>query len=114
ICAGNDKETSAISSISEQMKKIVLLLLVFGDFAFGQVTYLPVPIAFPQIAVGGDAGGQNYVTVLQIVNNNSYGTTGHLALYSDSGTALPALFDGQGPQSTMDIRLESGQTRQIQ
>src|SRR5216117_1846970 len=97
------------------MKKIVLLLLLLSsNLAFGQVTYIPASIAFPQIAVGGDSGGQNYVTLLQIVNNNSAGTTGHVALFSDSGSALPALFDGQGPQSTTDITLASGEARQIQ
>ncbi len=97
------------------MKTIaLLLLLLFSDFAFGQVTYLPSSIAFPQIAVGGDTSGQNYVTLLQVVNNNSAGTTGHVALFSDSGSALPALFDGQGPRSTTDISLASGEARQIQ
>src|SRR5438067_9528697 len=97
------------------MKRITLLLLLFfGDIVFGQVTYSPVTIAFPQIAFGGDTGGANYVTLLQIVNNNSATTIGHLSLFSDSGSALPVLFDGQGPQSTIDITLESGQARQIQ
>src|SRR5207302_2857071 len=97
------------------MKKIALLLFLLScDFAFGQVTYVPVVVAFPQIAVGGDPGGQNYVTLLQVVNNNSSFTIGHIALFSDSGAPLAVLFDGQGPQSTMDVKLDSGQTRQIQ
>jgi hypothetical protein len=96
------------------MKKLVLLLfLLSSGFAFGQVTYLPVTVAFPHIAVGGDPNGQNYVTLLQLVNNNSSFTTGHMAFFSDSGAPLPVLFDGQGPQSTMDVQLDSGQTRQI-
>src|SRR5207302_994310 len=56
---------------------------------------------------------QNYVTLVQLVNNNSASTTGHIALFSDSGAPLAVLFDGEGPQSTMDVQLDSGQTRQI-
>jgi hypothetical protein len=97
------------------MKKLgLLILLLSSDFAFGQVTYVPVPVAFPQIAVGGDPAAQNYITLLQLVNNNSSFTTGHIQLFSDSGSPLPVLFDGQGPQSTMDVKLDSGQSEQIQ
>src|SRR5712671_1913018 len=97
------------------MKKLALFLfLLFCDTAFGQVTYVPVQVAFPHIAVGGDPHGQNYVTLIQLVNNNSASTTGHMALFSDTGAPLPVLFDGQGPQTTMDVPLDSGQTRQIQ
>src|SRR2546426_3260205 len=95
------------------MKRIVFLLLLFADFACGQGTPLPVSVRFPQIAVGGDADGANYVALLQIVNNNSAATTGHLTLYSDDGTPLTTLFDGQGPQSSIDIPLAPGQARQI-
>ena len=96
------------------MKRVGLLLLLFANLAFGQGTSLPIFVDFPQIAVGGDAGGPNYVTLLQIVNNNSATTTGHLALYLDDGSQLAALFDGQGPQTSMDIPLASGESRQIQ
>ncbi len=92
----------------------LLLLLVWASTAFGQVTFTPVPIAFPQIAIGGDTNGQNYVTLIQVVNNNSANTTGHLVLYSDTGSALSAMFDGQGPQSSIDIALTAGEARQIQ
>ena len=99
----------------KDMKKIALLLFLLScDYAFGQVNYVPVMVAFPHIAVGGDPNGQNYVTLLQLVNNNSSFTIGHVALFSDSGAPLAVLFDGQGPQSTMDVKLDSGQTRQIQ
>jgi hypothetical protein len=91
-----------------------LILLLFANLAFGQISYSPVALAFPQIAIGGDPAGQNYVTVIQIVNNNSTSTTGHIALFSDSGSALSAQFDGQSPQSTLDVTLASGATRQIQ
>src|SRR5262245_2493215 len=91
-----------------------LMLLLFANTAFGQIAYSPVALAFPQIAIGGDPAGQNYVTVIQIVNNNSTSTTGHIALFSDSGSALSAQFDGQSPQSTLDVTLASGATRQIQ
>jgi hypothetical protein len=91
----------------------VLLFLFFAGRAFGQVTYFPVALAFPQIAVGSSAG-QNYTTLIQVVNNNSTTVTGHIALFGDSGTAFSVLFDGQGPQSTMDFTLNSGATRQIQ
>jgi hypothetical protein len=97
------------------MKKIALLsFLLFADIAFAQTTFIPVTVAFPEIVVGGDAAGQNYVTLLQVVNNNSYFTTGHIQLFSDSGTPLAALFDGLGPQTTLDVSLNSGQGRQIQ
>src|SRR5437667_9210538 len=96
------------------MKRVGLLLLLFANLAFGQGTSLPIFVDFPQIAVGGDAGGPNYVTLLQIVNNNSATTTGHLALYLDDGSPLAALFDGQSPQTSMDIPLASGESRQIQ
>lgn len=92
----------------------LLVVLLAADLAFGQVTYRPVPLAFPQIAIGGDTAGQNYVTLVQLVNNNSAAVTGHLVLYSDSGAALVALIDGQGPQSAMDITLGPGEARQIQ
>jgi hypothetical protein len=97
------------------MKKIALLVLLLSAVpALAQVTYVPVSIAVPQIAIGGDPAAENYTTLVQIVNNNSSGTNGHIALFSDSGAALPALFNGQGPQPTLDIHLESGEARQIQ
>ena len=81
---------------------------------FGQqFASLPVTINFPQIAIGGDVDGVNYVTLLQIVNNNSAATTGRLTLHADDGSGLAALFDGQGPLSTMDIAVPAGQARQI-
>jgi hypothetical protein len=96
-------------------KTILTLLLLSADFAFGQQTAsIPVTVNFPQIAVGGDAGEANYVTLLQIVNNNSTATTGHLALHSNDGSGLAAFFDGQGPQTSMDISVAPGQARQIQ
>jgi hypothetical protein len=96
-------------------KTILILLLLSADFAFGQQTAsIPVTVDFPQIAIGGDSADANYVTLLQIVNNNSIATTGHLALYTNDGSALAALIDGQGPQTTMDISLAPGQARQIQ
>jgi hypothetical protein len=98
------------------MKRIVFiawLLFISTECVFGQSSFLPVTVAFPQIAIGGDLTGQNFVTLMQVVNNNSAYTFGHLTLYSDSGTPLSALFDGLGPQSSLDIPLDSGQTRQI-
>jgi hypothetical protein len=96
------------------MKKIILLLVLISDVSFGQqVASLSVTLNFPQIAIGGDANGVNYVTLLQIVNNNSAATTGHLTLHADDGSGLAALFDGQGPLSTMDIAVPAGQARQI-
>jgi hypothetical protein len=99
------------------MKKIALLLpllLLSTGLAFGQTTFYPVGVDFPQIAAGGDPAGVNYVTIIQAVNNNSFGTSAHLALFSDTGTPLSVLIDGQGPQSTLDFTLASGATRQIQ
>jgi len=93
---------------------LLLVLLLSSHLAFAQVTYVPVTIAFPQIVAGGDAGGQNYVTLVQVVNNNSSAITSHIALFGDNGSPLSVLFDGQGPQTTMDVKLDSGQSRQIQ
>src|SRR5579862_5475460 len=96
------------------MKKIWLVLLfVWPDFAFAQTTFLPVPIAFPHIVAGGDPNGQNYVTILQLVNNNSSQITGHISLFGDSGSPLAVLFDGGGQQAILDVSLAPGQTRQI-
>src|SRR5258705_14025771 len=96
------------------MKKVIFLLLLLSDLSFGQqVASLSVIRDFPQIAFGGDAGDVNYVTLLQLVNNNSAATTGRLTLYADDGSPLAALFDGQGPQSSMDIALAAGKARQI-
>src|SRR5262247_296952 len=92
----------------------LMMFLVFADMAWGQVSFSPVPLAFPQIAVGGASDSLNYITLIQIVNNNSASTTGKISLYSDSGSALAVLFDGQGPQSTLDFTLAPGATRQIQ
>jgi hypothetical protein len=90
------------------------LLFVCADFGFTQVTYPPVALAFPQVAFGGDSGGQNYVTIIQAVNNNSVSITGRIELFSDSGSPLAALFDGQGPHWALEIALAGGETRQIQ
>src|SRR5262245_8352434 len=95
------------------MKKAILLVLLIADVCFGQATPLTIPVNFPQIAIGGDASGVNYVTLLQVVNNNSVATTAHLTLHADDGSGLPALFDGQGPQSSLDIPLQAGQARLI-
>src|SRR5262245_9676702 len=92
----------------------LIMFLLFANVAWGQVTFTPVVLAFPQIAVGGDTNGLNYTTLIQIVNNNSASTTGRITLYSDSGSALAVLFDGHGPQSTMEFTLAPGATRQIQ
>jgi len=88
--------------------------LLSTDLAFGQAASVPVPVFFPQLAMGGSADGQNYVTIIQIVNNNSMSITGHVALFSDTGSPLAVSFDGQSPQSAADITLPSGATRQIQ
>jgi hypothetical protein len=96
------------------MKKTALLVLLLSAVpALGQEAYIPVTIAVPQIAVGGDPAAENYTTLVQIVNNNSSGTNGHIALFSDSGAPLPALFNGQGPQPTLDVHFEAGEARQI-
>jgi len=85
-----------------------------AGLAHGQVTFLPVSLGFPQIAVGGDASGINYGTLVQMLNNNSAPTTAHIALFADSGSPLSVLVNGDGPKSTLDITLAGGETRQIQ
>ena len=86
------------------MKRILLLVLLLSSHSvFAQVTYVPVTIAFPQIVAGGDAGGQNYVTLVQVVNNNSSATTGHIALFGDNGSPLGVLFDGRPPVKPGDV-----------
>ena len=97
------------------MKKIAFVAVVlWARVASAQVTYPVLTIAFPHIVAGGDPNGLHYVTVLQIVNNNSAATSAHVALFSDSGSPLAVLFDAQGPQSSMDLKLDGGQSRQIQ
>jgi hypothetical protein len=90
------------------------MLLLFAKLAFGQTTSTPVGIAYPQVAVGGDSGGQNYVTLIQMANNNSTTITGHITLFSDTGSPLSVLFDGDGPKSSLDVTLQGGEARQIQ
>src|SRR5947208_16808399 len=91
------------------MKKIAFLSLVMGaDVASVQVTYPPVTIAFPHIVAGGDPNGPHYLTLLQIVNNNSASTTAHVTLFSDSGSPLAVLLDGQDPHSPTDLKLHRG------
>ena len=97
------------------MKKIVIaLLLLCSGSAFGQSTFVAVTVGFPHIVAGGDPAGTNYITLLQLVNNNSASTTGHISLFSDSGSPLAVVFDGGAPQSTLDVHLAAGETRQIQ
>src|SRR5689334_20011911 len=97
------------------MKKIALVLfLLFANSAYAQSTYFTISVAFPQVAFGGDQSSDNYVTILQALNNNSVPITGHLALFSDTGAALAVLLDGQGPQAAWDISLAPGEARQIQ
>src|SRR5690242_1239561 len=97
------------------MRLALLVLLLFSTAAaFGQTTYISEPVVFPQIAIGGDADGVNYVTLIQLVNNNSSAVTGHVVLFSDTGSAISAMFDGQGPQLSLDVNLASGEARQIQ
>src|SRR5262249_49316638 len=91
-----------------------LLFVLVSSAAFGQGTYNPVNIGFPQVAVGGDPGSDNYATLIQIVNNNSVAVTGHLTLFADSGSALPVLLDSQGPQAAWDVSVGPGQARQVQ
>src|SRR5207249_10428049 len=82
------------------MKKIAFLLFVlWAEIASGQVTYPPVTIAFPHVVAGGDPNGPHYITLLQIVNNNSASITAHVALFSDSGSPVAVLFDDQGPRA---------------
>src|SRR5881394_2233507 len=84
----------------------LLLLLAVPHFVFGQsATFSSVSIAFPQIAIGGDPLGPHYVTFLQVVNNTSAPTNGHVELLSDTGAAFSALVDGAGPMSAFDVSL---------
>jgi hypothetical protein len=92
---------------------VALLMALFAEAAFGQVTYVPTVLAFPQIAIGGDPNGVNYTTVVQMVNNNSSSLTEHIALYSDTGAPMAASFDGGAPVTALDLSLVSGQTREL-
>src|SRR5438094_9769974 len=97
------------------MKKVGFLLFVlWAEVLSGQVTYPPVTIAFPHVVAGGDPNGPHYVTLLQIVNNNSASTTAHVTLFSDSGSPLAVLFRGPDPESTIDLKVDCGQSRQVQ
>jgi hypothetical protein len=92
----------------------VLVTLFIATMAYGQAQFQGVGVAFPQIVVGGDPTSTNYVTILQLVNNNSATTGADIALFGDSGSPLSVSFDGQTPQATMHVNLNSGETRQIQ
>jgi len=92
----------------------LVLLLISSVVGFGQGTYNPVNVLLPQFAVGGDPGGDNYVTLLQLVNNNSVIITAHLTPFSDAGSPLAVTLDSQGPQTAWDISIAPGQARQIQ
>jgi hypothetical protein len=99
------------------MKKLLTLLpliLLFSAPVFAQVSFGSDVISFPHIDVGGDPAGLNYVTLVQLVNNNSANIAGHLSLFSDSGAALSASFDGQAPAAALDFTIDSGATKQIQ
>src|ERR1043165_3726773 len=96
------------------MKKVWLAFLLLPNVALAQTTFVPIPIAFPHIVAGGDPSGQNYVSLLQFVNNNSVSTTGHLSLFGDSGSPLAVSFNGQTAQSKLDVTLSPGQSREIQ
>ena len=61
-------------------------------FAFGRVTYLPFRSPFLDRSWRRWVPG--YLTVLQMVNNSSFGTTGHLALFRQRHGAAGALTDG--------------------
>jgi hypothetical protein len=93
---------------------LLLFLLAAPILALGQSTFLPVDLAFPQIAVGGDPAGLHYVTILQIVNNNSAATNGHFELLADNGSPFSVLVDGAGPQTSFEVALTPGETRQIE
>jgi hypothetical protein len=99
------------------MKKLLLLLpliLLFSAPVFAQVSFGSDIISFPHIDVGGDPAGLNYVTLVQFVNNNSANIIGHLTLFSDSGAALSASFDGQPPAAALDFTIDSGAVKQVQ
>jgi hypothetical protein len=61
-------------------KTILTLLLLSADFAFGQQTAsIPVTVNFPQIAVGGDTGEANYVTLLQAMSSTRWSSSDAVA-----------------------------------
>ena len=92
---------------------MVFCLALSVPRSYGQVAFSPVPLAFPQIVIGGDPTGVNYTTLIQMINNNSATVTGKLSLLSDSGSALQGSFDGQSPQTSLDISLGPSEFRQI-
>src|SRR5215470_15919354 len=99
------------------MKKLLVLLpviLLFSAPVFAQVSFGSDVISFPHIDVGGDPAGLNYVTLVQLVNNNSADVAGHLTLFSDSGAPLSASFNGQASAAALDFTIASGATKQIQ
>jgi hypothetical protein len=93
---------------------LLLIVLAVPRLGFGQSTSQSVTLAFPQVAVGGDPAAAHYVTILQIVNNNSAATNGRFELLSDDGTPFQVLVDGAGPQASFDVGLVPGETRQIE
>jgi hypothetical protein len=90
------------------------VFLALSAPAFSQVTFSSVNVLIPHVDVGGDPNGLNYVTVVQVVNDNSADTNGHLVLFADSGAPLSASFNGQTAQSTFDFTVPSGATKEFQ
>jgi hypothetical protein len=91
-------------------RSALLILFMLPGLALAQS---PQRAGFPQIAVGGDPAGLHFVTVVQIVNNNSTPTTARFDLFSDAGTAFPVLFDGTGSAAAMEVTLQPGEARQV-
>jgi hypothetical protein len=104
------------------MKNSVLLLFLLAASAFvtapafAQVTSGPVPvtIAYAHMSVGGDPNGLNYLTLLQFLNDNSANTSGHIAVFSDSGSPLAVSFNGGAQATTFNFTLQTGTTTEIQ
>jgi len=96
-----------------KLRIFLLLFLATAATSYGQVSFQSVILAFPQVAVGGDPGGPNYTTLIQMVNNNSVNVTGTLTLLSDSGTAMQASFDGASPQSMLQVTIGPSEFREI-
>src|SRR2546423_15112734 len=96
------------------MKKIgLVLLLIWPGIVFAQTTFVATTVAFPHIVAGGDPGGINYVTLLQLVNNKSASTTGHITLFGGKCSPLGGVRGGQGPFFPVDGGLGPGATREV-
>ncbi len=86
---------------------IIALVWLVLPRGLAQTQYLP------QVAVGGDAGGINFVTTLFLVNNSSEQVSGAAELFAGNGLPLEVSIDGAGMNSRFAWSLAAGEMRRF-